>query len=571
MNEAREDARRLVEEAVGEAVSLDDVNVSQMADVSTTIAFKLAKKLHKNPAVIAQELAAAIKPRGFVKSVAAVDGYLNFSLDYGKFSRHVLESIAVAEGAYGKPLVSPEEKIVLEHTSVNPSGPIHIGRLRNSILGDSLRRILSFVGYDVETHYFVNDIGKQMAIIALGFQERVKPDDGVMERYGKFKDKGDFQVFFEYVAANRLFESDSAFQERVQSAIRKAESGDKESLNSITAVARRCLEGQKKLFDLLDIKFDIFDFESTFIENKKAFEVVSRLEKEKQWKRTEIGSGLDLSQYGLEKGGGITVLKRLDETTVYLARDLAYHLEKQEHGDRLINVLGEDHKLQARELATILKEFLGFKKQLDVVHYSFVSFEGSRLSTRKGEIASVDELVEEALEKAKAEVDKRGIAGRETIAMIGIGAVKYHIIKTAPSKAITFRWEDALSFEGDAAPYIQYVHARSCRILEKAGIDITKIEFEAIDVSPEEIEKQLVKELSLFPDAVESAVRELKPHLIANYLFTLASTYNKFYFQCPVLAAEEKVRERRLLIVYAVQQVVRTGLYLLGIEAPERM
>jgi len=571
MDEAREEARRVLEECCSQKISLEDIKLSQVGDLTATVAFKLAKKLKKNPVEVAEEIAGKIRPCGLIAGVEAVNGYLNFSLDYGKFAKHVLSRIINDGDDYGKPLVSPEEKIVLEHTSVNPSGPIHVGRLRNTLIGDSIKRILCFSGYDVETHYFVNDMGKQMATIALGFKECIAPDAEVMERYSRYRSKQDFQVFFEYVAANKLFESDHAFQERVQSTIRKAESGDPKALDEITWVAEKCLEGQKRVFDFLDISFDVFDFESKFIKNKAAFEVVSRLERGDCWKKTEIGSGLDLSAYGIEKGGGITVLKRLDGTSVYLARDLAYHMEKRECGDRLINVLGEDHKLQAAELKTILEKFLGFGKTIDVVHYSFVSFEGSKLSTRKGEIASVDELLDEAVEKAKIEVEKRGIAGEETALKIGVGSVKYHIIKTAPSKPITFSWEEALSFEGESAPYIQYVHARSCRILEKGGTGAGDIDVEDVDLSLEDIEKQLIKELSLFPGVVESAARELKPNLIANYVHSLASTYNKFYIQCPVLNAEKKVRERRLLMVYSAKQVIKTGLRLLGIEAPESM
>ncbi|MBM3308882.1 MAG: arginine--tRNA ligase [Candidatus Altiarchaeales archaeon] len=571
MNEAKEEARGLLQEACGEEVSLDEVQVSQVADLSSTLAFKLAKKLKKSPKEVAESLARKIKPVGLVGSVEAVNGYVNFHLNFENFAKHVLNTILLSEEDYGKPLVESEGKIVLEHTSVNPSGPIHVGRLRNSIIGDSIKRILNFAGYEVETHYFVNDIGKQMAVIALGFKEGVKPDEEVLSKYSKFKDKPDFKIFFEYVAANKVFESDTGFQKRVQEMIQSAESGDKKALGAMTSAAENCLKGQKQVFDKVGIKFDVFDFESKFVVNKKALEVVSKLEKSRLWKTTEVGSGLDLSGYGIEKQAGLTVLKRLDGTTVYSARDLAYHLEKQNCGDRLINVLGEDHKLQTLELKTILQEFLGFKKPLDVVHYSFVSFEGSKLSTRRGEIASVDELLEEAVEKAELEVEKRGIAGKETAGMIGIGAVKYHIIKTAPSKPITFSWSEALSFDGETAPYIQYVHARSCRILEKSGEKVSGISAEKVDLNLDEIEKQLLKELSLFPDVVETSARDLKPNLIANYLYALASTYNKFYIQCPVIPAEKKVRERRLLIVHSVKEVVKTGLNLLGIEAPERM
>jgi arginyl-tRNA synthetase len=571
MNEAKEEARGLLQEACGGEVKPDEIQVSQVADLSSTLAFKLAKKLKKSPKDVAEGLARKIKPVGLIERVEAVNGYVNFHLNFENFAKHVFNTILLSEGDYGKPLVEPEGKIVLEHTSVNPSGPIHVGRLRNSIIGDSIKRILNFAGYEVETHYFVNDIGKQMAVIALGFKEGVKPDERVLSKYCRFKDKPDFKIFFEYVAANKVFESDEKFQKRVQEMIQRAESGDKKALSAMTSAAENCLKGQKQVFDLLGIKFDVFDFESKFVVNKKALEVVSKLEKSRLWKKTEVGSGLDLSGYGIEKQGGLTVLKRLDGTTVYSARDLAYHLEKQDCGDRLINVLGEDHKLQALELKTILEKFLGFKKPLDVVHYSFVSFEGSKLSTRKGEIASVDELLEEALEKAELEVERRGIAGKETASMIGIGAVKYHIIKTAPSKPITFSWSEALSFDGEAAPYIQYVHARSCRILEKSGEKVSGISAEKIDLNLDEIEKQLLKELSLFPDVVETSARDLKPNLIANYLYTLSSTYNKFYIQCPVLTAEKKVRDRRLLMVYSVKQVIKTGLSLIGIEAPEWM
>ncbi|MDD5111681.1 MAG: arginine--tRNA ligase [Candidatus Altiarchaeota archaeon] len=571
MNEAMEEARRLLKQACGDDVRLEDVKVSAMADLSSSIAFRLAKSRGESPIDLAKKLAERVKPCGLIGGAEAVNGYVNFRLDYGNFTRHVLRRIQAEEEDYGRPLVSYDGKIVLEHTSVNPSGPIHVGRLRNSIIGDSIRRILSFVGYDVETHYFVNDIGKQMALIALGFKENIAPDVDVMEKYSKFKEKPDFLVFFEYVSANRVFESDPGFKDRVQSLIMKAESGDAGALELITSVAVRCLSGQRQLFDSLGFKFDIFDFESKFIKDRSAFDVVARLEKQAVWKDIEIGSGLDLSGLGLAKGGGITVLRRRDGTTVYLARDLAYHLEKQGCGDRLINVLGEDHKLQAMELEAILRNFLGFTKPITVVHYSFVSFEGSKLSTRRGEIASVDELLEEALDKAAAEIEKRGIAGMETASQIGIGAVKYHIIKTAPSKPITFRWEEALSFEGEAAPYIQYVHARSCRIIEKAGIDASKIDVEGIDVQLDEPERQLLKELSLFPDVIDSAAKDLKPSTLANYLYELSSVYNKFYIQCPVIASVDSVRERRLLIVQSTRQVIRNGLYLLGIDAPDRM
>ena len=583
MNYAIEDARKLLEEVSGIKVGPEDIKVSQVSDISSTIAFRLAKESKKNPEDIAEDLVGKIKPRGFIESVEAVNGYINFQLKYENFSKHVLESILNSVEDYGKPLVSPKEKIVLEHTSVNPSGPIHVGRLRNSIIGDSIKRILSFTGYDVETRYWVNDIGKQIGIIAAILNKSFSFDNEdykryeqelgleLKDKYKRYENKDDFWIFFEYVIGNRIFEEDKSFQGEVQKLIRDAESGDKKALENMKKAASTCLKGQLETFNRLGINFNFFDYESMLLTSKEIPEIIKTLKKHRLWVEKDIGSGLDLSGFGLEKRAGATIMLREDGTTVYITRDLAYHLMKMKRGDRLINVLGEDHKFEFQELKTILTEIFKVKKPIDVVHYSFVSFGGTKLSTRKGETAPVDQLIDEAIEKAKSEIEKRGIAGKETAKVIGIGAVKYHIIKTAPSKPITFSWEEALSFDGEASPYIQYVHARSCRILEKSGEDVGKINVEKIDLNLEDIEKQLLKEISLFPDVIERSAIELKPNLIANYLYSLASTYNKFYIKCPVLPAEKEVRERRLLIVYSVKQIIGTGLSLLGIEAPDKM
>ncbi|MFC2154795.1 arginine--tRNA ligase [Candidatus Altiarchaeota archaeon] len=464
-----------------------------------------------------------------------------------------------------------KEKLVLEHTSVNPSGPIHVGRIRNTLLGDSLRRILTFSGFEVETHYYVNDVGKQIAIIAQGKQEKIPLKEDILSPYPNYKEKKDFTTLATYVSSNSLFEEDNSFQEKVQSLIQGAESGNKESLCLLKETASECLEGQKEIFDRLDVRFDSFDFESKYIENESARKIVERLRKTKYAKEIEGGFGLDLSDYGIEKRGGATILQRADGTTVYTARDLAYHLDKGGQGDRLINVLGEDHKLQFQELNTILTEFLDYKTPLEPVHYSFVTFEGTKLSTRKGQTAPVDVLLDEAEEKAKTEIEKRKIASPDLAPDIGHGAVKYHILKTNPNKNITFRWEDALSFEGEAAPYIQYMHARSCRILEKAEEDPTKIKVDEIDTKLDGEEKELLKSLAAFPEVSEKSAAQLRPDIMANYLYQLASNYSRFYKECRVLEEQEKVRDRRLLLVDCARIIIETGLSLLGIKAPNRM
>ena len=559
-----------IEKAAGETVRADELKESTAADIACTISFRLAGKLRKSPKEIAENLASKIESTGRIKKVEAVNGYLNFFIDYSLVLSPLLEEIRSKGKEFGRG-VPMEKKIVLEHTSINPSGPLHIGRLRNCLIGDSLGRILAFSGYTLETHYFVNDVGKQIAIIARGFAEGLEPDADAVKNYSDYADKEDFLVFFTYVSANRRFEEDAAFAARVQEHIKKAEGGDSSALDEITAVAKRCLAGQKQIYDLLDIKFDFFDYESAYIRNGSVTRVIEHVSKSPLARRSDKGFGLDLSGYGLERRDSATILERADGTSVYLSRDIAYHLEKLERGDIIMNVLGEDHKNEFKELTTILMEFFGVKKPMEAVHYSFVSFEGIELSTRKGQTAPVDKLIDEAVTKAAEEIEKRGIASKEVAPVIAIGAIKYHILKTSPQKMMSFRWEDALSFEGDSAPYIQYAHARSCSILEKAGADIAGIDISGIDLCLEKGEENLVKVLMRFPDVVAKAASERKPSNVASYVYELASSYSRFYKECQVISTEKRVMDRRLLLVDSTRQVLENGLRLLGIDAPRRM
>lgn len=559
-----------VEKASGETVRPDELKESTAADIACTVSFRLAGKLRKSPKEIAEMLASKIEAKGRIKRVEAVNGYLNFFIDYSKVISPLLGEIRARGKEFGRgaPI---GKKIVLEHTSINPSGPLHIGRLRNCLIGDSLGRILSFSGYSLETHYFVNDVGKQIAIIARGFVEGLEPDAQAVRNYSDYAKKDDFIVFFTYVSANRKYEEDPSFAARVQEHIQKAEGGDSAALDEITAVAKRCLAGQKQIYDLLDIKFDYFDYESAYIRNGAVTRVIEHVSRSPLARTSEKGFGLDLSGYGLERRDSATILSRADGTSVYLSRDIAYHLEKVERGDIIINVLGEDHKHEFKELTTILTELFGVKKPMEAVHYSFVSFEGTELSTRKGQTAPVDKLIDEAKNKAAAEIEKRGIASSEVAPVIAIGAIKYHILKASPQKMMSFRWEEALSFEGDSAPYIQYAHARSCSILEKAGVNVGEIDISGIDLCLEKGEEDLVKLLMRFPDAVGKAASERKPSNVASYVYELASGYSRFYKECQVISTNKKIMDRRLLLVDSTRQVLENGLNLLGIDAPKRM
>ncbi len=567
MKKLKEQIASELSRATGEKITPDEIAKSPVADLSSSIAFKLAKKEKKPTAKIADEISKKTKKPEFVEKIEATNGYINFFIDYKKFLIKIISEIRKEKENFGR--LDKKGKILLEHTSINPSGPIHVGRIRNSIIGDSLARILKFAGYDVETHYYVNDIGKQIAIINQGFKEKIPVDRQIVEEHKKFREKDDYKIFFQYVSANKKFNEDERFAERVQELIQKAESGDEKALSEMYELSEKCLAGQLETLNRIGIKFDKFDYESKYVKNKEVYRVANFLEKTK-YCQTDDGVYLNLADFGLERREGKTILLRADGTSVYLTRDIAYHLEKAKTNAWLINVLGEDHKFEFQELKTILTEIYKLKTKLDVVHFSFVNFEGEELSTRKGKIATVDKLMDEAVEKAVAEIEKRKIAGKEHAADIGLGAVRYHIVKTAPNKPITFTWQQALNFEGEACPYIQYAHARCCSIIRKSDSDIKKIKLTEISELKNE-EKELIKILAEFPEVVENSVKDLKPNLVANYVYNLASAFSRFYKECQVLNMEEKITKRRLLLVDSTRTVIKTSLGLLGINAPEKM
>jgi len=541
-----------VESALKEVCGQEDVSLADggaHADLASTVSFSLARKRRQPPAEIARELAGALSRREDLSGVRveAEGPYLNFHIGPELLEEAVIEATQPGYGSF--PM--REERVVLEHTSANPNGPLHVGHIRNTIIGDTLARCLRKAGYPLEVQYYVNDMGRQIAMVVWGFENI--PDSPVPG------EKGDHHVARIYIAANRELEKTPERVAEVDQLMQRVESGDPETVRKFRSAVVECLDGFRVTLARLGARHDRFVWESDFVRNGDTERVLARLQHMDEC-HEDGRLWLDLSSCGFEKE---YVLRRSDGTSVYAARDLAYHTWKARNFDRVIDVLGADHKLIGAQLATTLR-LLG-ERPPEIVHFEFVSLPEGSMSTRAGKFVSADELLDEVEHRAFLEVTSRRPelpeAERKEIARaVALAAVRYDIVKISPDKSMVFDWKEALDFEKQSGPYIQYAHARACSILEKAGA------FEAA-CAPEDLhELALVRHITRFPLVMENVVRELKPHLLAAYARELADLFNTFYHFVPVLKSGGSLRDSRLTLVLATRNTLAEALKALGID-----
>ncbi|EKF86957.1 arginine--tRNA ligase [Methanobacterium formicicum] len=529
---------------------------SNMGDLATSVAFQLASSLKKSPVEISQNISGNIEIIPPFKKVESKGPYVNFFFDPEMFSRMVLESIQEDYGA----LENKQEKVILEHTSANPNGPLHIGHIRNAIIGDSLARVLRAAGFQVETQYYVNDMGRQIAMIVWGLQNL----DYQMDPDGK----KDVEIGKLYFQVNQKLKANPEIKSQIDSILKTYEEENPPELESMfKEVVSNCLEGVENTSRRMNITHDAFVWESQFVRDGSMKKILETLD---EYTKQNDVLYLDLTDYGIEKE---LILTRSDGTSLYSTRDLAYHLQKSENSDQVVDVLGSDHKLAIDQLKIALGLLGG--KSPDVIFYEFITLPEGSMSTRRGVFISVDELIDEATQRARVELDERrpelGEDEKKKIAkIIGVGAIRYYIARLSPEKHIVFKWDEALSFERGCAS-IQYAHARACKLLEKAGgftpseVKMDTLNFHDLDT----LEVDLLKTLAKFSTVIEDSARDLRVHSVAQYALEVAGAFNKFYKSVPVIGSEKEFL--RLLMVDKSRITIRNCLDLLGIEAPVSM
>jgi len=618
------------------SILLESPPSPEFGELSSSICFELAKQTGKKPITVAKQVAKTIdlSPFPLVQEVkAAGEGYVNFYVKLTELSRLTVESVLTLDADYGYVKAEKPINIIVEHTSVNPIHPINVGQARNPVLGDCLARLLKVRGHTVFRHYYIDDVGRQTAVIAYGYQQLGKPKpEGKPDHFiGKIyavascilevqrlkkeierrreqltldeerlklqRELDDWtSVAIDLEAAypqlfSQLLEKiiqDENSEVRIAELNRGYENGQKEAKQLIREVSQLCLGGFKETLNRVEIFYDSWDWESDFVWNSDVKKVLDQLKRTPyvfgagqvlEFNAEKVASNLDLKKtFGLRPDYEVPslTLVRTDGTTLYTTRDIPYNLWKFQKADRLINVVGMEQTLPQLQLKLALCALGHVDKAKNLTHfaYNLVSLPGYKMSSRRGRYITLDETIGEAVKRAYEEVSKRSPSlseeeKRKISSLVGIGAVKYALIEVDPSKPVVFTWDRVLDFEKNSAPYIQYSHARAGSILRKAG---RKPENPDYSLLIEPLERDIALMLARFPEVFIDSADNLRPNQIAEFANALADKFNSFYNALPVIKAKPlELSDARLALVEATKIVFRNALSLLGIEAPEKM
>ena len=620
-NAVRHAIANLTGEPFAGDVNVQPVPPGKPGDYGTPVAFSLARTLRRAPDQIARDLVAALNLPDGVAKAEAVGAYINFELDVGSFLRGLVLEPRQPGGE--------RRKVIVEHTSVNPNKEAHVGHLRNIVLGDATARILRAVGHDVEVQNYVDDTGRQAAesLFAVTYFNARYDDSGVG---GGSLRKYDHWIGELYVRLTEAKESDQEAIERgVTEVMHRLERGQ------LRHEIERVLRAQLETFNALGAEYDLLVWESDVVNAGFLERGLEVLEKSRYTSRPTEGKYagalvMDVSEFlpGLEEPN--IVLVRSDGNAMYVAKDIGYQFWKVglfegltferfarqpsgkplyssssagelhpdgrsfAHGDEIINVIDvrQSHPQTVVKAALALTETEEGRRAHENSHhlaYEVVTLEGQAMSGRKGITLSIDEVLGEAIRRARSVVEEKnpGLPDVDAVArVVGIGALRFGMLKSEARRIIDFRWDQALSLNGDSAPYVQYAHARAQSILRAAaaeGIDLaagrSAVEAAADFASMGQLETRLARVLERYPNVVEAAAEELAPHSVAQYSLDLATAWNSYYNHkdedgkpdTQVLRSPAGLREARLLLVDRVRRTLASALELLGIDAPDVM
>ena len=520
--------------------------------------FSLAKTLTKAPNAIARELKEQLDIKE-VERIEVLGPYLNFFLDKTEFLSGAVSEILEKGEAYGRTETGEGKTVIVEYSSPNIAKPFHVGHLFTTVIGNSLSRIFKSQGYKTERINHLGDWGTQFGKLISGYERWVDLE--------KLKEAPIEELNRIYVKFHEEAEKEPSLNDEARAHFKNLEDGKEYEVKLWKEFRELSLMVFERVYKELGVEFDSYAGESFY--GDKMDEVVDILEDKGILTESNGAQVVMLDEYNMPP----TIIKKADGATIYATRDLAAAIYRKRTYDffKNIYVVGTPQSLPFRQVFKTL-ELAGFEWAKDCVHVGFglVKFPGKMMSSRKGDVVLLDDLLKEAVVTAEKIIHDKNpnLKDKEDVAhKVGIGAVIFTYLKNGREKDIIFDWDEILSFDGETGPYVQYTYARAKSILRKN--DTYNDADLSVLTGTEEFE--LSKTLASFASAVNQAMEKYEPSVITRYVLQVAKDFNKFYNNCPINSAETSVKKARLQLVDATTVVIKNALALLGIETVEEM
>lgn len=522
--------------------------------------FQLAKTLRKSPNAIALELKGKIDKDGYEK-IENIGPYVNFFLAKESFNKETIEKIIDEGDKYGSSKIGFGKNVTIDYSSPNIAKPFHIGHLSTTVIGNSLYRILNFEGYNCIGINHLGDWGTQFGKLISAYKRWV--DEEALEK------NPINELLRIYVKFHEEAEKDPSLVDEGRMYFKKLEEGSEEEVQLWKRFRDLSLKEFQRVYEILGVKFDSYAGESFY--NDKMDVVVDELLEKGLLVESNGAQVVMLDEFNMPP----CIIKKADGATIYATRDLAAAIYRKKTYDfyKSIYVVGESQSLHFKQVFTTLK-LMGYDWADSCEHIGFglVRFLDKKLSTRKGDVIFLEELLNESVEKTKEVINEKNpeLKNKEEVAKkIGVGAVVFTYLKNNRERDIIFDWKEMLSFDGESGPYVQYSYARGKSVLSKAGITSKNVDYGKLN-SPEEFE--LIKLLEGFQKSILSAIDRLEPSIVTRYVIDVAKAFNKFYNLHSIMnAKDEDTKEARIKLVEATTIVIKNGLNLLGIEVVEKM
>ncbi len=521
--------------------------------------FRLSKALRMGPPVIAQKLCAAVDKPELCRS-EAVNGYLNFFLNRANFARETLNNILAAPDRWGSSDDGVGKTACVEYSSINIAKRFHLGHLSTTVIGNSLKRIYDFQGWNTVSINHLGDWGTQFGKMICAYKlwgDRETVEKGGVDEMTRL-----------YVRFNQEAKDHPELEDEGRAWFKRIEDGDPEAMEIFRWFKDVTLKDALRVYDVLGVHFDSYAGESFYAD--KTGRVVDELRAKGLLEESDGAQIVDLKDYNMPP----CLILKSDGATLYATRDIAAAIYRKEtyHFDTSLYIVAYQQDLHFRQFFKVL-ELMGYDWASQCKHVAFgmVSYEGEALSTRNGVVVYLDDLLNRAQEKALEIIREKSpnLENKEEVArQVGVGAVVYATLQNNRIKDIDFWWDRALNFDGDTGPYVQYTYARCGSVLRKAGEQNAEADYDALtDDEAQAVLRLLVR----FPEEVRSACRANEPYMVTRAVTELAKAYNKFYYEHRILDENVAATAARLELTKAVRSVIKTGLYLIGMEAPERM